>query len=188
MLGSTGVSRDERQVDVSLLERGELDLRLLGGFLQALQRHAILAKIDTFRLLELIGQEVDDDLVEVVTTEVRVAIRRLNLEDAIGEIEDRDVVGATTEVVDRDLLVALVLQTVGQRGRRRLVDDASGRSGRQYARRLSSHHAGQLSKYAGTVMTAWSTFSPRYASASVPSASAGSSRRLPAGCTTCRPS
>ena len=64
------------------------------------------------------------DLVEVVAAEVGVAVGGLHLEDALGEIEDRDVVGAAAEVVDGDLLVALLLQTVGQRRGGRLVDDA----------------------------------------------------------------
>ena len=48
---------------------------------------------------------------------------REHLEDAFGEIEDRDVVGAAAEVVDRDLLVVLLVETIGQRRRGRLVDD-----------------------------------------------------------------
>ena len=104
--------------------RGELDLGLLGRFLQALQGHAVLAEIDAFLLLELVGQEVDDHLVEVVTTEVGVAVGRQDLEDAVRQVEDRDVVGAAAEVVDGDLLVALLVETVGERRGGRLVDDA----------------------------------------------------------------
>ena len=124
VLRTAGVGRDERQVDVGLLRAGELDLRLLGGFLQALQRHPVLAQIDAFALLELVGQPVDDDLVEVVAAEVGVAVGGEHLEDAVGEIEDRDVVGAAAEVVDGDFLVALLLETVGQGRGGRLVDDA----------------------------------------------------------------
>jgi hypothetical protein len=47
-----------------------------------------------------------------------------DLEDAAGQLEDRDVEGAAAEVVDRDALVAWLVQAVGQRGRGRLVDDA----------------------------------------------------------------
>ena len=78
-------------------------------------------------LLELVGQEVDDHLVEVVATEVGVAVGGEHLEDAFGEIEDRDVVGAATEVVDGDLLVVLLVETIGQGRGGRLVDDALDR-------------------------------------------------------------
>ena len=63
-------------------------------------------------------------LVEVVAAEVGVAVGRHDLEDALGEVEDRDVVGAAAEVVDGDLLVALLVQAVGQGRGGRLVDDA----------------------------------------------------------------
>ena len=68
---------------------------------------------------------LDDALVDVVAAEVRVAIGRLDLDDALADLEDRDVERAAAEVVDRDRLVLLLVQTVGQRRRRRLVDDAA---------------------------------------------------------------
>ena len=49
---------------------------------------------------------------------------RLHLEDALAQLQDRDVEGAAAQVVDGDLLVLLLVQAVGQRGRGRLVDDA----------------------------------------------------------------
>ena len=51
MLGAGLVGRDERQVDVGLHGRGELDLGLLRCFLEALQRHAVLAQIDALLFL-----------------------------------------------------------------------------------------------------------------------------------------
>jgi hypothetical protein len=74
--------------------------------------------------LNSVDQPVDDALVEVVTAEVGVAVRRLHLEDAVAELEDRDVVGTASEVEDGDLLVLLLVEAVGERGGRGLVDDA----------------------------------------------------------------
>src|SRR4029079_17438831 len=82
--------------------RRELDLRLLGRFLETLEGDPILREVDALGLLELLAQPVDDALVEVVAAEVRVAIRASNLEDALAQLEDRDVERAATEVVDRD--------------------------------------------------------------------------------------
>ena len=82
-----------------------------------------LRQVDALVLLELGEQPVDDALVEVVAAEVRVAVRGLDLEDAVAELEDRDVERAAAEVVDGDLLVLLLVEAVGERRRGRLVDD-----------------------------------------------------------------
>ena len=111
-----------RLISVDEVER-QLDLRLLGRLLEALQGLGVLREVDPLVLLELGQQPLDDALVEVVAAEVRVAVRRLDLEDALAELEDRDVERAAAEVVDGDLLVVLLVEAVGQGGRRRLVDD-----------------------------------------------------------------
>ena len=53
-----------------------------------------------------------------------VAIGRHDLEDALGQVEHRDIVGATTKVVDGDLLVFFLLKAVSKGRRGRLVDNA----------------------------------------------------------------
>src|SRR5439155_478352 len=60
------VRGDERQVDLGLLRRAELDLRLLGSFLETLERLTVAAQVDALVLLELLDQPVDDPLIEVV--------------------------------------------------------------------------------------------------------------------------
>ena len=67
---------------------------------------------------------VDDALIEVVAAEVRVAVGRLDLDDAFADFEDRDVERAAAEVVDGDRLVLLLVEAVGERRGGRLVDDA----------------------------------------------------------------
>ena len=127
------VGRDERQVDVGLRGRTQFLLGLFAGFLQTLQRHRVLAQVDPLLFLELVGHVVDQDFVEVVTTQVRIATGADHFEDghvtvlAFGrsDFQDRDVERTATQVEDGDLLVGLLAQSVGQRGRRRLVDDPS---------------------------------------------------------------
>ena len=123
VLGAAGVGGDERQVDLRLLSGGELDLGLLGRLVETLQRHRVGAQVDALRLLELGHQPVDERLVEVVATEVVVTRGRLDLEHAVADLEHRHVERAAAEVEDQDRLVGLLVEPVGQRRRRRLVDD-----------------------------------------------------------------
>jgi len=68
---------------------------------------------------------VHDPLVEIVPAEVRVPVRRFNLEDAVSELQNRYVEGSAAKVVYRDLLVCLLLvQSIGKRRGRRLVYNA----------------------------------------------------------------
>ena len=124
VLGPVLVGRDERQVDVAGLRRAQLDLGLLGGLVETLQGHLVFAQVDALALQELGHHPVDDGLVEVVAAEVRVAVGGTHLEDALPEVEDGDVEGAAAEVEHEDRLVVLLVEAVGERGGRGLVDDA----------------------------------------------------------------
>ena len=55
---------------------------------------------------------------------MRITVGRFDLHDPFADLEDRDVECTPAEVVDRDNLVLLLVQPVGQGGGRRLVDDA----------------------------------------------------------------
>jgi hypothetical protein len=122
--GAARTDREERQVDRRLLHGRQLDLRLLGGLLEALEGHLVLRDVDAARLLELCDDPVDDEVVDVVAAEVRVAVGRDDLHDVVADLEDRDVERAAAEVVDGDDLVLLLVEPVRQRRRGRLVDDA----------------------------------------------------------------
>ena len=82
------------------------------------------AQIDALIAAELIDEPVDDALVVIVAAEMRVAVGRLDFEDAVADLEDRDVERSAAEIPNEDRLVALFFETVGERRRRRLVDDA----------------------------------------------------------------
>jgi hypothetical protein len=109
VLGAFLRGRDEGEVDVGRRGGRQLHLRLLRGFLEALQRHRVLGKVDPLVLAELVDQPVDDALVEVVAAQVGVAVGGLHLEDALAQLQHRDVVGAAAEVVHGDLLVLLLV-------------------------------------------------------------------------------
>ena len=124
VLGTGRVGRDERERDRRLARGRQLALRLLGGLLEPLQSHPVLAQVDAGRLLEVVEEPVHDLLVEVFPSEVRVPRRRLDLVDPVSELQDRDVEGPSAQVIDGDDLAPLPLEAVGERRGGRLVDDA----------------------------------------------------------------
>src|SRR5271167_446433 len=125
VLGALGRGRDEGQVDLGVLHGGQLDLRLLRRLLQSLQGHLVAGQVDALGVLELGHQPVDDLVVPVVTAELGVARGGLDLEDAFADLEHGDVERPAAEVEDEDRLVLpLLVEAVGQRSGRRLVDDA----------------------------------------------------------------
>ena len=129
------VSGDERQVDLGLLGRRQLDLRLLRGFFQALQGQPVVAQVDAVLALELIREIIDQAHVEVLAAQEGVAVGGLHLEHAVADLQHRDVERAAAEVVHGDALAILLVETVGQRGGGRLVDDAQHLQARRSCRR-----------------------------------------------------
>ena len=75
VLRHTAFCRDIRQVDFGRRGRRKFDFRLLGSLFQALHCHRVFREVDTLVGLEAADEPVDDDLVEIVATEVGVAIR-----------------------------------------------------------------------------------------------------------------
>jgi hypothetical protein len=155
-----GIGGDVGEVDLGLLRGGQLDLGLFGGFLEPLEGQSVLAQVDALLLLELVGQVIDEAHVEILAAEEGVAVGRLHLEYAIADLQDGDVEGAAAEVVDGDGLAVVLVHSVGQGGSRRLVDDAQHFQAGDPAGVLGGLALGVI-EIGGTVMTAFSTFSPR---------------------------
>ena len=98
MQWSFGGGGDERQVDLRLLHLAQFDLGFLGCFLQALHRHAVLGEVDTVVVPERRDHPVDERVVPVVTTELRVAGGGANVEYALSDLKHGHVERATAEV------------------------------------------------------------------------------------------
>src|SRR5690606_26985762 len=124
MLGAAGVSRNERQVDFALLQLRKLNLGFLGRLAQPLQGLAIRAQVNALILLDLLDHPIHNPLVPVVATQMSVAAGRHHLDNAIADVQNRDVEGTAAEVKDENGLIGFLVEPVGQGGRRRLVDDA----------------------------------------------------------------
>ena len=118
------VGGDKGQVDLVFLRRGKRDLGLLGLLLDALHGVGLLGEVDAGLTFEFGENPIHDGVVPVVAAEMGVAVGRFHFEDAVADFQYRDVESAATEVIDRDLLVGLFVEAIGERGGSRLVDDA----------------------------------------------------------------
>src|SRR6185436_5142477 len=120
---SIGIRGDEGQIDLRFLRRGEFDLGPFRRFFQTLEGHTVFSKIDALIFLEFIDQPIHDALVEVVTAEVGIAVGRLDFEDAIADLENGDIEGAATQVIDDDPFVLLFVQARGEGCSCRFIDN-----------------------------------------------------------------
>ena len=152
--------RNGRLISVSIVEESSI-FAFSAASLRRCRTILSLRDVDAGVLLELGDEPVDDPLVDVVAAEVRVAVGGEHLDDVLADLEDRDVEGAAAEVVDGDLLVLLLVEAVGERRRGRLVDDALDVRGPAISPASLVAWRWASLKYAGTVMTASVTFSPR---------------------------
>ena len=123
VLGTAGIGSDERKVDLSLERRGQLNLGLLGSLTDTLDSHAVVREVKARLLLEGLDDVADEVDVKVLTTKVGVTVGRLNLENTLLDLQNGDIEGTTTKIVDGDNTVSLLLQTVGKSGSSGLVDD-----------------------------------------------------------------
>ena len=69
---------------------------------------------------------VDESVVKVLTTQMRVTGGGLDLEDTLLDGQERDIEGSSSEVEDEDVLLTgvLLVQTVSNGGGGGLVDDS----------------------------------------------------------------
>src|SRR5258708_8791460 len=107
---------------------GELMLDVDEGFTKLLGNLSVGRKIDFSVLKDQFVDKCLEQIVDVVATEVRVAIGRKNLEDIAvsggDKLENGNIEGPAAEIVDSDFAALLLVQAVGERGRSRFVDKA----------------------------------------------------------------
>ena len=97
---------------------------------RALRRRQVLAEL----ALELRAEVLHHPVIEVLAAQVRVARRRLHLEDPVLDRQQRHIERAAAQVEDQNvLLAALLVQTIRDGGRRRLVDDTHHVQSRDHA-------------------------------------------------------
>ena len=82
-------------------------------------------EVDALVLFELVDDVFDEGVVPIVTTELGVAVGGEDFEYSVADFEDGDIEGAAAEVIDGDLFVGFLVESVCESGCGRLVDDAS---------------------------------------------------------------
>ena len=125
MLGAGSIGGDEGQVDLAAHCAGQLDLCLLGSFLQTLRSHLVLAQVDAVLGLEGICHPVDDALIEVIAAQMGITVGGQNLGNAVAHLDDGHIEGAAAQIIDHDLLVIFLIHTVSQSSCGGLVDDTA---------------------------------------------------------------
>jgi len=105
--------------------RGKDSLGLLALCSEATHSTGVALDVDAGLLLEGGDAEVDEDVIEVLTTEMGVTIGGLHFKDAILNGQKRHVKSATTEIKNEDvaLALALLVESVGDGSGSGLVDD-----------------------------------------------------------------
>ena len=122
-LGPFASASNERQVYLGLGHRGQLNLCLLRGFEQSLQRLRILTQIDVLRALEFVGEVVHHASIEVVAAQVGVAGRGTNLDYPLSDVQQAHIEGSAAEVEDQYGFVGLFVHAVRECRSGRFVDN-----------------------------------------------------------------
>ncbi len=84
---------------------------------------AVAADVELQVALNIVERNGNQQIIDIVATEVRVAVGGGDLEDAVVELENRNVESAATEIVDGDDSVLVFVEAVGKRSRGRFVDE-----------------------------------------------------------------
>ena len=124
VLRSVSCRCNERQVDIGRCRCGQLLLCLLRGFLDSLKGHVVLGQVDAFLLSEFIDHVAGNDIVKVVAAKEAVAVDCEDFDDAVTDFDDGNIECTAAQVINHDLLVALIVKAVSQGRSRRLVDNS----------------------------------------------------------------
>jgi len=113
-------------VDFRLMSRRKNSLGLFTLSSQSSHGSSVSCDVNLCLLLELGHAIVDEDVVKVLTSQMSVSICSLDFEDSVLNAEQGNIKGATTQIEDEHITLALVLlvESVGNGGRSWLVNDS----------------------------------------------------------------
>ena len=81
----------------------------------------MLAQIHTVLRVNFIQRNRQQQIVDVIAAEMRIAIGRLHFKDAVAQLQNGDIESAAAQIVDRNRAFLGAIEPVGQRRRGRLV-------------------------------------------------------------------
>ena len=102
--------------------RGEFDLGFDGRLAQCLHRARMPAQIHSVLGVYLVQRNGQQQVIDVVAAQVRIAVGGLHLEDSVAQFEDGNIKRPAAQIVNRDGAHFRAIQPIGQRGRGRFVD------------------------------------------------------------------
>mmetsp|Transcript_20082 Transcript_20082/g.17198 ORF Transcript_20082/g.17198 Transcript_20082/m.17198 type:complete len:130 (-) Transcript_20082:583-972(-) len=124
MLGARSISSQIGEIDVGLLGRREFDLSLFGSFSESLNDHLVLGDVHTRLVLEFLQKIVLEDTINIFTTAGSITVSGLDFENTLGNFEDGNIKGTTSQIVDSNDFAVILVETVGQRGSSGLVNNS----------------------------------------------------------------
>jgi hypothetical protein len=123
-LGEVVTILERLDFDAGALLVGQSALGLFNLTLQLAHGTKVRGDIGTGLLLVLLDEVVDNTVVEVLTTKVSITSGSQYLEDTVINGKKGDIEGSTTEIIDNNLALAMLLvKTVGDGSGGGLVDD-----------------------------------------------------------------
>src|SRR6266568_63867 len=123
MLRTGSIGGDERKVDVGFYGGGKFALGLFSSLFKTLESHLVAAQINALVFLELVGDPVDNQLVEVLTTQECIAVGGLDFKYSVTQLQDRNIERTTAQVEYGDFFVFFLVKSVCQGCCGRLVND-----------------------------------------------------------------
>ncbi|PMB65055.1 NAD-specific glutamate dehydrogenase [Beauveria bassiana] len=124
-LGEVVALEESLNLDAGAHLRRQSTLGLFSLTLELTHGFGVLGDVNIVLLVVGFGEEVDDALVEILTTKMGVTGGGKDLKDTIVDRQERDIKSTTTEIVDNDLALTVALvQTIGDGGGGGLVDDS----------------------------------------------------------------
>ena len=105
--------------------RRERSLGTFAGVLEAFDGSGVIPDIFPVLSLELVEEMLHQAVIDILATQVGIAARRLHFEHSILDLQNRNIEGTTTKVEHQNVLLfrRLVIETIGDGRRSRLVDD-----------------------------------------------------------------
>src|ERR1700721_325477 len=100
----------------------QADLGVNGRLAQSLHGGWMRAQIDAVLGIDLVQRNGQQEVVNVISTQVRVAVGRLHLEDAVTQLEDGDIKGAAAQVIDSNRAFLRPVKAISQCGCCRFID------------------------------------------------------------------